>query len=164
MPGSFPGVIKLSDLVMSSSFMSAGRKAELQEALIKAREEQGPLAQLQQQPKQQTWSDLTSDQIRTQLQLRDLPTVGLKPALIDRITQAAGPEVALLDPSDSAAIAAAKAAGLQDQPASSESASVAADQEQDGMGTQLPAAASATDSQPDAEQVSADATDLSAYK
>ena len=72
--------------------------------------------------------------------------------------------MALLNPSDSAAIAAAKAAGSQDQAASSSSAPAAADQEEDGIGMQFPVAASATDSQHDAEQVSADATDLSAYK
>ena len=98
----------------SSKVPCAGRKAELQETLAAARQEQGPLSQLQHQPNQQNWSDLTSEQIRSQLQLRELETSGLKPALVERITQAAGPEVVLVDPSDPDAVAAAKAAASQD--------------------------------------------------
>lgn len=120
----------------------AGRKAELQETLTAARQEQGPLSQLQHQPKQQNWSDLTSEQIRSQLQLRELETGGLKPALVERITEAAGPEVVLVDPSDPDAVAAAKAA-----------AKAAALQDQSGY----------AESQP-IESASTDATDLSSYK
>lgn len=98
----------------SSRVSCAGRKAELQETLAAARQEQGPLSQLQHQPKQQKWADLTSEQIRSQLQLRELETGGLKPSLVERITQAAGPEVVLVDPSDPDAVAAAKAAASQD--------------------------------------------------
>jgi len=120
----------------------AGRKAELQETLTAARQEQGPLSQLQHQPKQQNWSDLTSEQIRSQLQLRELEIGGLKPALVERITEAAGPEVVLVDPSDPDAVAAAKAA-----------AKAAALQDQSGY----------AESQP-IESASTDATDLSSYK
>jgi hypothetical protein len=120
----------------------AGRKAELQETLTAARQEQGPLSQLQHQPKQQNWSDLTSEQIRSQLQLRELETGGLKPALVERITEAAGPEVVLVNPSDPDAVAAAKAA-----------AKAAALQDQSGY----------AESQP-IESASTDATDLSSYK
>lgn len=112
----------------------AGRKAELQETLTAARQEQGPLSQLQHQPKQQNWSDLTSEQIRSQLQLRELEIGGLKPALVERITEAAGPEVVLVDPSDPDAVAAA----LQDQSGYAESQPI--------------------------ESASTDATDLSSYK
>lgn len=120
----------------------AGRKAELQETLTAARQEQGPLSQLQHQPKQQNWSDLTSEQIRSQLQLRELETGGLKPALVERITEAAGPEVVLVNPSDPDAVAAAKAA-----------AKAAALQDHSGY----------AESQP-IESASTDATDLSSYK
>ncbi len=122
----------------SSKATCAGRKAELQETLAAARQEQGPLSQLQHQPKQQNWSDLTSEQIRSQLQVRELETGGLKPALVERITEAAGPEVVLVDPSDPDAVAAAKAAALQDQ---------------SGYAERQPIEAASTD-----------ATDLSSYK
>lgn len=122
----------------SSKATCAGRKAELQETLAAARQEQGPLSQMQHQPKQQNWSDLTSEQIRSQLQIRELETSGLKPALVERITQAAGPEVVLVDPSDPDAVAAAQAAALQDQSGYAESQPIGS--------------------------ASTDATDLSSYK
>ena len=126
----------------SSKVTCAGRKAELQETLAAARQEQGPLSQLQHQPKQQNWSDLTSEQIRSQLQIQELETSGLKPALVERITQAAGPEVVLVDPSDPDAVAAAKAA-----------AQAASLQDQSGYAESQPIGSASTD-----------ATDLSSYK
>ena len=126
----------------SSKVTCAGRKAELQETLAAARQEQGPLSQLQHQPKQQNWSDLTSEHIRSQLQIRELEISGLKPALLERITQAAGPEVVLVDSSDPDAVAAAKAA-----------AKASAVQDQSGYAESQPIGSASTD-----------ATDLSSYK
>ncbi|DBA99100.1 TPA: hypothetical protein ACH3X1_014234 [Trebouxia sp. C0004] len=118
-------VLELREELKLRQLPYSGRKAELQETLAAARQDEGPLSQLQQQPKQHNWSDLTSEQIRSQLQLRELATSGLKSALLERITEAAGPEVVLVDPSDpdavAAAKAAAKAAALQDQSGYAES-------------------------------------------
>ena len=142
----------------------------MQERLAQAREEQGDLEQWEQtrKPDKQTWSELTADQIRRQLQLRgvDMPPnmkKVKKPALVELITQVAGPEVVVLNPDDVVAPAALphhpEVLGLTDA-------------EVEHAGSLAPAAAPGEQGMPEygmaeqgtAEQMPSDVTDLSSYK
>ena len=64
---------------------TAGRKAELQERLRQAREEQGELAQLQTQEKSQY--DITYEELRNHCKLRNLQSSGRKQVFVDGLTE-----------------------------------------------------------------------------
>ncbi len=134
----------------------AGKKTELQQRLAQARQEQGSLSQWQMQaPPPPSWADFTADEIRKQLQLRGLISTGLKPALLERITEAAGPHVELLEYSPDA-VAAAK------QQQSDPAETVTEDASEADADVGLPPLA--IEGQPAVEQMPTDATDLSSYK